>query len=108
MELRALAWGSALLSYIYEFIKVKNPDNNIDIPQFCFVNAALAMEGQEAPQTQRQVYLLEEFIDDASHAQGNFRKYINNGIAWPLGGLRMIPVLHTACTIHHDQQAGLH
>lgn len=104
-ELRALAWGSALLNYVYEFIKAKNPDNDIDIPKFRFVNAALATEGQEVPQAQRQVYLLEEFIDNASHIQGNFRKYINNGLARPLDGLDAIDRLRARflCFTQHVQ-----
>ena len=89
-ELKAIAWGSALLNYVYEFIKMKKQDTVIDIPEFRFVKAALGTEGQEVLENQRQLYLLEEFIETDPYGQGAFRKYVNNANAKPLGGLNSV------------------
>ena len=82
-ELKTLAWASALLDNVYAFIKKKKPNAQFDIPQFRFVRAALGEDRKKDQGPKRQAFLIEEYIDETS--EGEFTKYINNGIAKPLG-----------------------
>ncbi|KAF8642047.1 hypothetical protein AX14_009797 [Amanita brunnescens Koide BX004] len=82
-ELKTLAWASALLDNVYAFIKKKKPNAQFNIPQFRFVRAALGEERKKDQGPKRQAFLIGEYIDETS--KGEFTKYINNGIAKPLG-----------------------
>jgi hypothetical protein len=81
-ELKTFVWASSLLDEVYAFIKNRKPDAEFEIPRFRFVKAALGEDNED--QEKRQAYLLEEYIDESS--EGPFMKYVNNGVAKPLGG----------------------
>ena len=76
-ELRVHAWASALLEDMYLFIQNRKPEVLFQMPQFCFVRAALAEDEKKS-----HAFLIEEYIDQS--IEGPFMKYINNGIAKPL------------------------
>lgn len=83
MEVKCLIWACALLNLVYRFIDKEIESRGappFKIPQFHFVNAALAVE-----QTgERRVFLLEEVIGGLDSLEGPFRKYMNNVSADPL------------------------
>ncbi|KAG6848359.1 hypothetical protein H0H93_000889 [Arthromyces matolae] len=83
VEIACLVWAGALLRLVYRYIESEmairgNPPFNI--PQFRFVEAALAIEQVEAGK-EAQVFLLEEVIGGT---KGPFRKYLNNVSPVPL------------------------
>ena len=84
MEVTCLVWAQALLGIVYDFIEVENKEyathSPFNIPQFCFVNAAIAMES--SPPSKRTTFLIEEVIN--ADVEGPFRKYINNISPVPL------------------------
>lgn len=82
-ELKTLAWASALLDDVYAFIENKKPKAEFYIPRFRFVKAALGEDRKVQENVKRHAYLIEEYIDPVN--EGPFVKYINNGVAKPLG-----------------------
>ena len=84
-ELGALVFGRALLEYVYIWMEQWDQlpvHTEVVIPQFCFVKAALGLEGEEVGS--RQAFMLEEWINTSDNAEGRFRKYINNNQPWPV------------------------
>lgn len=88
MEVACTVWAQALLDLVYKFIS-EDSDNTggscpFNIPEFRFVELALAME--DSPDgTKKQngaVFLVEEVI--AEEKEGPFRKYLNNISPVPL------------------------
>jgi hypothetical protein len=81
MELKCIIWAQALLQLAYDYIKKFDdvngppPPHLINLPQFRFVHAALAVE-QGKPSRDARAFLLEEEIDE--EMEGKFRKYFNN------------------------------
>lgn len=84
MEVACIIWAQALLDDIYDFITEElghlPGDPPFQIPQFRFVESALAME--VSPDQKAAVFLVEEVI--AEDQQGPFRKYLNNVSPVPL------------------------
>ncbi|KAJ8691250.1 hypothetical protein PTI98_010843 [Pleurotus ostreatus] len=68
-EIACLVWASALLDLVYDFIKC-NEEAPFNIPQMCFVHAALANSNEV--DGVKKSYPIEEVIN------GKFIKYINN------------------------------
>ena len=92
-EIICTQWAHALMELVYERVAEFRRLGKVpvyEIPQMRYVRVALAMEtGQAAPPSsrkavppQRQVYMLEEYIDSSDC--GKRRKYINNDSAFPL------------------------
>ena len=85
MEVSCLVWAQALLDIVYDFVKeetediMKIPSN---IPQFCFVNTAIAIEQSSSISVKKTTFLLKEVID--KDTEGPFRKYLNNISPEPL------------------------
>ncbi|KAJ7648411.1 hypothetical protein B0H17DRAFT_1148090 [Mycena rosella] len=86
MEVCCLGWAQVLLFMVYEFIRRFLRENDLtapfEIPQMCFVSAALACS-QLGVEKDRDLYLLEERIYTSSGMEGKFRKYLNNRTAVP-------------------------
>ncbi|KAG6808192.1 hypothetical protein H0H92_005087, partial [Tricholoma furcatifolium] len=83
VEIACLVWARALLHLVYRYIEaeiVTRGEPPFPIPQFRFVEAALAIEQVEAGK-EAQVFLLEEVIGGT---EGPFRKYLNNMSPIPL------------------------
>jgi len=86
MEVSCLVWAQALLDIVYDFVK-EEADNIMkipfDIPQFRFVNVAIAIEQSlSISAVKKTTFLLEEVID--KDTEGPFRKYLNNVSPEPL------------------------
>ena len=89
MEVACVVWAQALLDIVYEFVAeaiTSHGQPPFHIPQFCFVESALAMEhslddNSRAGQ-KKAVFLVEEVIAD--DREGPFRKYLNNVSPVPL------------------------
>ena len=84
MEIACTVWAQALLDLVYKFISHEDCSPLFNIPEFCFVELALAMEGSPDG-TKKQngaVFLVEEVI--AEEREGPFRKYLNNVSPAPL------------------------
>jgi hypothetical protein len=85
MEVSCLVWAQALLEIVYDFVKEEADDIMkipFDIPQFRFVNAAIAIEQSSSMSVKKTTFLLEEVID--KDTEGPFRKYLNNVSPEPL------------------------
>ena len=87
MEVACIVWAQALLDDVYDFIaeevgRLGQPP--FQIPQFCFVELALAMEvsPDAAAKQKAAIFLVEEVI--AEDRQGPFKKYLNNVSPVPL------------------------
>ena len=81
-----------MLNIIYDFIKEES-DSDLEgpkkllnlpfhVPQFRFVNAAIAIEQSSSTSVKKTSFLLEEVID--SNMEGPFRKFLNNVSPEPL------------------------
>jgi hypothetical protein len=82
MEVTCLVWAQALLGIVYDLIEAETKECGklpFNIPQFCFVKAAIAIESGPLKRT---TFLVEEVID--AGVEGPFRKYINNVSPEPL------------------------
>jgi hypothetical protein len=79
-ELNCLRWASALMGIVYSFINDHKSTTGLSpsfqIPEMAFVKSALAIS-----ETDQEVFLLEEVIDEA--LEGPFIKYIGNGSVRP-------------------------
>lgn len=83
-EINCLRWASALMGIVYRFIDDHKTTNGLapfSIPEMVFVKSALAIT-----ETDQEVFLLEEVINDAVH--GPFTKYIGNGSVKPFNFLQ--------------------
>jgi hypothetical protein len=82
MEVTCLVWAQALLGIVYDLIEAETKECGkvpFNIPQLCFVRAAIAIE---STLLKRTTFLVEEVID--AGVEGPFRKYINNVSLEPL------------------------
>jgi hypothetical protein len=85
MDVSCLVWAQALLDIVYDFIKEESGDPTklpFHIPQFRFVEAAIAIEQSSTTTVKKTSFLLEEVID--KDIEGPFRKYLNNVSPEPL------------------------
>lgn len=86
MEITCLVWAQALLDIVYAFVAEGTESLGrppFHIPQFRFVELALALERSLDDGRQKNaVFLVEEVI--AKDQQGLFRKYLNNVSPIPL------------------------
>jgi hypothetical protein len=88
-ELNCLRWASALMGIVYDFIDEHKPTNgfppseSFPIPKMVFVNSALAIS-----ETDQEVFLLEEIINESDAVEGPFTKYIGNGSVKPYDFLK--------------------
>jgi hypothetical protein len=84
-ELNCLRWASALMGIVYNFIDEHKATNGLSpsflIPEMAFVRSTLAIS-----ETDQEVFLLEEVIDEA--VEGPFIKYIGNGSVQPYNFLK--------------------
>ncbi len=84
MEVTCLVWAQALLGIVYDFIEAESQGYGaklpFNIPQFCYVNVAIAIENSIP--SKKTTFLLEELID--ADIEGPFRKYLNNVSPMPL------------------------
>ena len=75
-ELNCLRWASALMGIVYSFINDHKSTTGLSpsfqVPEMAFVKSALAIS-----ETDQEVFLLEEVIDET--VEGPFIKYIGNG-----------------------------
>ena len=81
MELNCIGWASALMLCVYDFINEKKDHlgfPSFEIPNMRFVECGLAI----SKAANHDTFLLEEFIDTASHSNW-FVKYLNNNSARP-------------------------
>ena len=75
MEVACTVWAQALLDLVYNFISQEGQPP-INIPEFHFVESALAMESSlNDSKSNNTVFLVEEVITEEK--QGRFRKYLN-------------------------------
>lgn len=92
-EIICTQWAHALMELVYDRVAEFERLGKVPaygVPQMRYVRVALAMEaaqppppsGQKGVPVQRQVYMLEEYVD--SSECGKWRKYINNDCAFPL------------------------
>jgi hypothetical protein len=84
MEVACLVWAQGLLGIVYDFVKHEAEDLQLpfNIPQFRFINAAIAIEQSSSVTVKKVTFLLEEVIDEKT--EGPFRKYMNNVSPEPL------------------------
>ncbi|KAG5650977.1 hypothetical protein H0H81_010347, partial [Sphagnurus paluster] len=83
MEVKCLVWVRVLMNLVYQFIDKEIESRGappFKIPQFHFVDAALAVEHSG----RQRVFLLEEVIRGPHSLEGPFKKYMNNVSAEPL------------------------
>lgn len=84
MEICCIAWGSALLRVVFDFMadfdKAHGKSQWLKKFNFRFVKTALAVE-QGVDNCDRRTFLIEEYID--KQTEGPFRKYCSNSSPVP-------------------------
>ena len=94
MELNCIGWASALMTFVYDFIKESNTDIGFlpfDVPHMQYVQCGLAISKPEDNHPSHSVatrthsaYLIEEYIETEKTSGKNwFIKYVNNSSAKP-------------------------